>query len=116
MTSFVVPIKTPNPTNGSHGHWRSSSTRVKKQREAAFYVCPRHPLPCTVTMTRLSPGLLDDDNLRPALKAIRDGIASRLGVADNDPRIRFEYDQRRCKPGGFGVEVSISPLIASGAV
>lgn len=54
-------------------------------------------LPCVVRLTRLSPGTLDDDNLRGALKAVRDGVADRLGVDDRDPRVTWEYAQERFK-------------------
>lgn len=107
LASFHIPIKTPNPVNGSHQHWSVASGRRKRQRRAAYLACPVVALPVTVRMVRLSSGVLDDDNLRPALKSIRDGIADRLGVADNDPRIRFEYAQRRVRPTLYGVEVEI---------
>jgi hypothetical protein len=49
---------------------------------------------------------LDDDNLRSALKAVRDGVADALGVDDRDPRLSFHYHQR---PGlQFEVEVGVT--------
>lgn len=87
-----LPVATVSEANG-RDHWAVKGKRAKRQRLAAKLLCPRATLPATVRLTRLSRGRLDDDNLRGALKAVRDGIADAFGVADNDPRLRFEYDQ-----------------------
>lgn len=106
---FEVPVKTVSEANG-RDHWRVKAKRVRTQRRAAAAMCPRHALPCVVRMVRCSAGDLDDDNLRGALKAVRDGIADALGVDDRDPRVRWEYEQARCKRGEFGVWVEIRPV------
>jgi len=52
--------------------------------------------PCVVTLTRLSRGRaeLDDDNIRPALKHVRDGVADALGHDDSKKApITWEYAQ-----------------------
>lgn len=36
---------------------------------------------------------LDDDNLRGALKAVRDEVALCIGVDDKDKRVRWDYDE-----------------------
>lgn len=105
--AVVIPVRTENPLNGSHRHWRVRSAARKRQRHAAYALCPQAALPCTVRLVRLSAGTLDDDNLRAALKAVRDGVADRLGVADNDPRVRWEYGQERCKRGTYGVRLEL---------
>ena len=94
-----IPIRTQSEAN-LREHWGTKARRVKQHRDLAFVVVRkaleyRRPLPCVVTLTRLSPRLLDDDNLRQALKACRDGIADWLGVDDRSPLIRWEYDQRQ---------------------
>lgn len=106
--SVLLPLRTQGP-NGSHGHWRVLAARRKRERFAAFAATPAHPLPCTVRLIRLSAGTLDDDNLRGALKGVRDGVADRLGVPDNDPRVRWEYAQERCPRGAYSVRVEITP-------
>ncbi len=109
IAEYLIPGKTPNPVNGSHGSWRAAAARRKKQRKDANYLTPRRMrAPCEVLLIRLSPGELDDDNLRPALKSIRDGIADALGVDDRDPAVRWEYAQARCKRGDEGVRVRIT--------
>jgi hypothetical protein len=91
--------------------------RAKMQREAAylfftasFRANPPTP-PVVVTMKRFGVGtrLLDDDNLRRALKAVRDGIADALGVDDGSlSQVRWEYQQEKGKH--YGIHVTITPM------
>lgn len=85
-------------------HWTEKNERHKKQKKIVFYSLSPHrasfSLPCTVRMTRLAPRELDaDDNLRIALKWVKDAIAEVItqdfvpGRADGDKRIKWEYDQ-----------------------
>lgn len=100
MTQNVtLPVGTVSEANG-RDHWRVKARRTKRHRMTARAMCPDAGLPCTVRLVRLSTRTLDDDNLRGALKAIRDGVADRLGVDDRDPRVRWEYDQERGTPVG----------------
>lgn len=104
----VLPVATPNPSNGSHGHWRLEHARKRRLRKLAALGCPTAALPVTVRLVRLSAGRLDEhDNLRSALKPIVDGCADRLGVKDNDPRIRWEYAQERVPRGTYGVRIEV---------
>ena len=88
-------------------HWACKARRVKSHRMAALAI-PPHTLPCVVTLTRIAPRRLDDDNLRGACKGLRDGIADRLGVKDNDPRVEWRYEQTRsARPKHYAVLVQI---------
>ena len=107
MITSTIPIKTISVSN-AHEVWQARSRRSKKERAAAFLFTRKHPLPCKIVLTRISPGLLDDDNIRGALKSIRDGIADRFGLDDRDPRIRWEYAQERGKKGEYLVRVQMS--------
>lgn len=108
MSAVLLPVKTPNPSNGSHGSWRIESARKRRLRQQAGLACPTGSLPATVRLTRLSAGSMDEhDNLRSALKPIVDGCADRLGVKDNDPRIRWEYAQERVPRGTYGVRIEV---------
>lgn len=115
MIEVFLPIKTVAGLNARE-HWRARSRRVKAERLTAGLAVKASlagdPRPCTVTMTRLSFGTLDEDNLQGAAKAIRDGIADAIGVPDNDPAIEWRYAQERCKRGEFGVRVQIAPIAA----
>jgi hypothetical protein len=58
-------------------------------------------------LVRIAPRALDDDNLRGALKAARDGVSDAMGVNDRDPRVTWLYGQRRGSTGQYAVEVSV---------
>jgi len=72
---------------------------------------PKITLPCVVKLTRCAKRLMDDDNLRGALKAVRDRVADRLipglapGRADGDPRIKWLYDQKKSKWDGVMIDI-----------
>lgn len=108
MTAVAVrlPVRTLSEMN-LRGHWSARARRMKAHRRAAFALVPVVALPCVVTLTRVSAGTLDDDNLRSALKGVRDGVADRLGCDDADPRLRFEYAQARGKRGEYAVLVAV---------
>ncbi|MBE2259493.1 MAG: hypothetical protein IAE88_11580 [Rhodobacteraceae bacterium] len=107
----TLPLRTKGP-NGGHEHWRTVHRRRKAERaDACLVVRPiarRVGLPTVVRLVRLSAGELDDDNLRGALKGIRDGVADAFEVADNDPGLRWEYGQERAPRGVFGVRIEVT--------
>jgi hypothetical protein len=107
-----LPIKTGAGLN-DRMHWRARSKRTKSQRTTVCAFVKRHsrPLPAVVTMTRLSSGKLDDDNLQGAFKAIRDGIADAFDLADNDPRFTWNYAQEKCKARYYGIRIEIAPIV-----
>lgn len=97
MISLVLPIQTVSEAN-CRDHWRAKAKRVKQQRLIARALTPATPISCVVTLVRVSYRALDDDNLRSALKAVRDGVADKLGVNDRDPSVQWRYDQARGEP------------------
>jgi hypothetical protein len=114
-----VPLRAVSMSN-ARMHWARKAKEVKRQREAVqfyFAVCRRNseaplPLPCTVLLTRVAPRELDDDNLRGALKAVRDQVATVLGVDDRDKRVRWEYAQAKPdKPKTYAVRIEIRPQV-----
>ena len=114
--SVRVLVETPNPTRGGRGwHWKKSAALAKRQRqavEAVLFGSAPPPAPWVVTMTRASAGSLDDDNLRPAMKHIRDQIAVWLlsgkpGENDDSPLIEWHYRQRPGKRNQPCVDISI---------
>ncbi len=103
MIRFTVPIHTPSASN-LREHWAIRARRIKIQRKATWLACigAKGPIevpdpPCVVELVRQSPRALDDDNLRGALKGIRDEVASILGVDDRDPRVEWRYGQSKGK-------------------
>lgn len=119
MTTIVweIPLKTVSEANSSE-HWRIKSKR-HKQQQFLISCLFRHNaqpivLPCIVKLSRLSPRLLDDDNLRTAFKWIRDEIADWLilghlpklkGRNDSDQRITWQYDQKQQQQQGIRIEI-----------
>jgi hypothetical protein len=83
--------------------------RVRHERQVAKLAANvlEKPLPCVVTLTRISAGTLDDDNNVGALKHCRDGIADAYQLPDNDPRFTWNYAQEKCPRGKFGVRIEI---------
>lgn len=103
-----LPLRIESCAN-KREHWSTRARRTKAHRLAALAV-PVHPLPCIVTLIRVAPRKLDDDNLASGFKALRDGIADRFGVDDGDPRIRFKYDQVRGKAKEYAARVHVEPM------
>lgn len=60
-----------------------------------------------VTIYRIAPRELDDDNLRGAAKAVRDSVAECLGIDDRDPRCTWNYGQIRGKVKEYAVRICI---------
>ena len=118
-----MTIRVNSEVNGSQGRfWWGRARRRREQRGLArmatqariAWAGAREWPAWVVTLVRVAPSSgLDDDNLRPALKSIRDGVADALGLkSDRDPRVRWEYAQRR---GNFAVEVTIARRIVTRA-
>lgn len=102
----VLPLKIVSVSNlREHHHARARRSRAHRGAASAIGVLPA--LPVVVTLSRIAPRQLDDDNLRTAFKALRDGIAARYGIPDNDPRIRWEYGQERGRPKEYAARVTI---------
>lgn len=108
---FHVPIKLPSLAN-TRLHWRSMAALKKRQRLAVYCqmvaskgrgeMLPK--LPHVITITRVGPRKLDDDNLAAACKYVRDQIAAIVGVDDGSPMYTWRYAQRT---GPYGVDVQI---------
>jgi hypothetical protein len=111
---FEIPGVLPSALN-QRLHWSVKAKQTKAQRDKARLLCPRWsggPL-LVVELVRVAPRMLDaGDNLSGAFKAIRDGIAARLGVDDGSPLVRWEYGQEACRAGDERVLVRISSQTA----
>ncbi len=93
------------------GHWRGKASRAKHQRGTAALMArvklgARCPVPRLVRITRISPRVLDSDNLASALKHLRDGIADVVcGGDDSDARGCVWLVAQERGPVGVRVEV-----------
>ncbi len=113
----TLPIKTVSEMN-SREHWATKAKRAKQARQIAALGCGA-PLArfrrgladgynrrVEIRLVRVAPRALDDDNLRGALKAVRDGLTDALGLhSDRDERLVWSYDQARGKPKEYAVRV-----------
>jgi hypothetical protein len=110
MTVMVeIPMALPSVANGNKGgHWAVRARRTKAQRNAVLLamktaggginplaVEQTHGARLAVTLTRVGPRALDDDNLAYAFKACRDSVAAYFGIDDADPRIEWVYGQQK---------------------
>jgi hypothetical protein len=107
-------------------HWAKKMRENQRLREAGYVlslsairddsgtVCAGwNENPLTITLTRVGPRRLDDDNLQTAFKPFRDGVADALFGAnqksdDSDPRFTWKYAQRKGRPREYAVEIEIS--------
>lgn len=108
---FEVPIKASTSQN-ARMHW-AQLARVRKSEKAAvaYRFHPRGMKPfLIITLTRIAPSAMDDDNLAGVLKGIRDGVAARLGIDDGSPLVRWLYRQERRGVREYAVVVRVEAL------
>lgn len=115
-----LPLKLESAANARDGHWAQRLRRTSPQRSAAALavkaaIAGARLAQLEVTLTRISPGTLDDDNLRGALKAVRDGVASALRIDDASPLVRWLYEQRHGDAKQYGVEIEINSALPTGS-
>lgn len=119
--NFQVMIKTESLNVKLRGDFRARAGKTKRERKKvtlAWLTQPlmfRHSVIATVrtfgvivTLTRVGPRRLDDDNLAGSLKGVRDAIAAALGVDDRDPKVQWVYGQYPAGRGHYWVEVLIT--------
>ncbi len=118
--SVTLPIKV---SANARGHTIGLSPKVKAHRGAArlavsaawrIFANRREAQildrGLVVTLTRVAPRVLDDDNLRTSLKSPRDGVADALGLkSDRDPRIQWLYRESRAGVREYAVVIVVSP-------
>lgn len=109
----VIPLRTRSTLN-QREHWATRARRNKRERNVVAMVLASAlerdviwaPLGQRVSLKRIAPRKLDDDNLRGALKAVRDEVAAFLGVDDGDARVEWLYDQAKGGPRQYAVAIS----------
>lgn len=109
MLLAEYPIRLENLAN-KREHWSARAKRAKEQRYVGarlFLGKLRPPLPLVITITRLSSGRMDSDNLAISAKHIRDGIADWLGIDDGHLGLEWRYQQEKCPRGRFAVRAEI---------
>ena len=119
LLTYVLPLRIVSEAN-LREHFRAKSRRVKRHRRTAWVhtlrafgdstaIAAALMFPVVVTMTRVAPRTLDDDNLASAFKATRDGIADALCDGDDrDPRVTWRVAQERGAAKVYAVRVEIA--------
>jgi hypothetical protein len=107
-----IPIRIESTLN-KREHWAMRSRRASKHREHTVWALkaakmPDACLPKVVKLIRIAPRSLDTDNLAGGLKSVRDGVADWLHINDNDPRVSWQYGQRKGKPKQYAVEIEFA--------
>lgn len=102
-----------------HGHWRVHQREVKYQRQYIYERLrtlwddgPLLGLPLRITLTRIAPRPLDDDNLALACSAVRDGVSDWLvgqyaKGEDRQPGLEWAYRQQAVAPRFYAVEIRV---------
>jgi hypothetical protein len=113
ITAYV-PIRIESSLN-LREHWRKRANRNTSHRASTWFALKAAAkfdpsiLPCVVTITRIAPRCLDDDNAVGGAKSCRDAIADWLGVDDADPSVQWRYAQERGKPHEYAARITIEP-------
>lgn len=96
----------------ARGSWHAGAARAAEQRRATWLALrPHRPVgvPCVVRIVRIAPSALDDDNLARAAKAVRDEVASWLGVDDRDARVSWCVAQTKGAVREYAVRIIVRP-------
>lgn len=104
----TLPLKAQGSQNARYRHWSGRAAVTKKERSAAMLVTSGvtqllEPA-LVVTLTRIGPRELDFVNLCASLKAVQDGVASRLKVDDASRLVQWEFRQEL---GEYAVRIRI---------
>ncbi len=110
----VIPMEVPSTAN-LREHWGQRAARARSQRRlvaARLATFARPPtLAVEVLLIRVAPRALDSDNLRSALKAVRDSVASWLGASDgpNSPIVWSYGSERHGALRAIGIVIRARP-------
>ncbi len=111
-----APIRIESTPN-LREHWAVRSKRASQHRNDTYFALKAakapHSVPCTVTMTRIAPRELDDDNNTAGLKNVRDGVALWLALDDADKRITWVCKQAKRGVKDYSLLVEIVPGVAA---
>ncbi len=115
-STWLIPVMTYGPNGGKID--RSAIGRAGSQRKAVAAAISPHLGALVPHIERFHKGErvaigftrlgrpLDDDNLRYAMKAIRDMMALYFGAEDNEPQFCWQYKNRLHPRNGIIVEVA----------
>ena len=107
--NFTIPIKTVSESN-QREHYMAKARRKKAHTEAGLLLTrealAKHGPLLRITLTRVAPRTLDQDNLVASFKGIQDGVAEALRIDDGSPAIEWIYQQATDgKPKSYHIHV-----------
>lgn len=116
--TLLMPIRTKseNAYRRMHPIVRSRVTKRQSDEVRLFLLSQLEaPAPLSVggperfwvELCRVSAGELDEDNLRGALKTVRDTVAKWLGLDDRSSRVHWAYNQLFGPRGYHGVRLTV---------
>lgn len=117
IVTVTLPLRIESLNKTLRTHWAAKS-RIRVRSDTWFSLRAAYKksvpaiLPCVVTLTRIAPRKIDDDNNVGGFKSVRDGVADWLLVADNDPRVEWRYAQERGEPKQYACRIDIEPRAA----
>jgi hypothetical protein len=110
--NVLLPLRIESEAN-MREHWAVKASRTKAHRSTACLKVAPHRRKILslgdrilITLTRVAPRELDDDNLARGFKAVRDGVADALGLDDRDKRLKWAYAQEKGKDYAAKVEAA----------
>lgn len=108
-----LPLKTVSEIN-RRDHWAARRRRRIAQQDevrAEWRMkigTRRVQLPCRVRFTRIGPKALDDDNLRSAIKSVRDEVARLLGSHDGfGSPVSWDYQQEAIGRHEYRLQIEV---------
>lgn len=122
VLEFIVPIRIESANVMRDRHWAIRKRKTDAQHEAVYWayreaIGPTGELfaskpfsknrPLKITLTRIAPRALDDDNSIAGLKATRDMVAEIVGSDDGDESLTWVYKQQKGKPKEYAVQIRI---------
>ena len=94
--NFTIPIATVSESN-QREHYMAKARRKKAHTEAGLLLTrealAKHGPLLRITLTRVAPHTLDQDNLVASFKGIQDGVAKALKIDDGSQAIEWIYQQ-----------------------
>lgn len=98
-------------------HWTVKHARAKEQRYTVYYnlrctFWSLPTLPCTITLTRIAPRLLDGQELKETCEAVCFGVADWLAGAEGEGQpeqdgLFWKYEQQQGKPREHSLWITI---------
>jgi hypothetical protein len=95
--TFIIPVRLLTGGNIPYRRF-ATGRRAKVERDAARLVTRNEVrygvrLPLKITLTRLAPHPVDEDNLGNRLKHVQDGVADGIGLPNDRDGLHWVYAQ-----------------------